>query len=84
MERGGGGGKMGDGKENRGKSEENEHSEKERVTRMGNQTFLDTKDREGKRNRKRESELLERVRGIIVERGNAVEPRCVSQSGQRR
>lgn len=70
---------MGDGKENRGKSEENEHSEKERGTRIGNQTFLDTKDREGERNRKRESELLERASGTIVERGNAVEPRCFSE-----
>lgn len=35
---------MGDGKENRSKSEENEHSAKERVTRIGDRTFLDMKD----------------------------------------
>lgn len=75
---------MGDGKENRGKSEENEHSGKERVTRIGDKTFPDTKEREGERNRKRGNELLERASGTIVERGNAVETCAVSQSGQRR
>lgn len=49
---------MGDGKENPGKSEENEHSGKERVTRIGDRTFLDTKDREGERNGKRRSNVV--------------------------
>lgn len=49
---------MGDGKENRGKSEENEHSREERVTRIGDRTFLDTKDREGERNGKRRNDVV--------------------------
>lgn len=49
---------MGDGKENRGKSEENEHSGKERVTGIGNRMFLDTKDRAGERNGKRKSDVV--------------------------
>lgn len=49
---------MGDGKENPGKSEENEHLGKERVTRIGDRTFLDTKDREGERNGKRRSNVV--------------------------
>lgn len=52
------GGGMGDGKENRGKSEENEHSWKERVTRIGDRTFLDTKDREEERNGKGRSDVV--------------------------
>lgn len=49
---------MGDGKENRGKSEENEHSGKEGVTRIGDRTFLDTKDREGERNGEGRSDVV--------------------------
>lgn len=41
-----------------GKNEENEHSGKERVTRIGDRTFLDMKDREGERNRKRRSDVV--------------------------
>lgn len=53
---------MGDGKENRSKNEENEHSGKERVTRIGDRTFLDTKDRDRERNGRRKHDVVrERV-----------------------
>lgn len=37
--------RRGDGKENRGKSEENERLAKGRATKMGDRTFLDAKER---------------------------------------
>lgn len=48
------------------------------MTRIEDQTFLDTKDREGERNSKRGNES-ERASGTNVERENAVEPRCFSE-----
>lgn len=47
-----------DGKESRGKSEENEHSGKVRGTGIGDRTFLDTKDGDGARNGKRKSDVV--------------------------
>lgn len=71
---------MGDGKENRGKSEENEHSGKEGVTRTGDRTFLDTKDREGERNGEGRSDVVRKSewdhRGA---RKCGIEPRCFSE-----
>lgn len=52
------GGEMGDGKENRSKSEENEHSGEERGTGIGDRTFLDTKDGDGERNGKRKRDVV--------------------------